>query len=36
MIQQVLGMTREQIFALDELPRNQLIQLRASLGYPVV
>ena len=35
MIQQVLGMTREQIFALDELPRNQLIQLRASLGYPV-
>ena len=36
MLQQVLAMSREQIFALDEVPRNQLIALRAQLGRPVV
>lgn len=35
LMQQVLAMTREQIFALDELPRNQIIQLRAQMGHPV-
>lgn len=35
LIQQVLAMTREQIYAMDEQPRNQLIALRAQLGAPV-
>jgi len=35
LIQQVLAMTREQIFSLPPEQRNQLIMLRAQLGTPV-
>jgi len=35
LIQQVLAMTREQIFALDEVPRGQILALRQQLGAPV-
>lgn len=35
LIQQVLSMTRDQIYSLDEQSRNQLIALRAQLGAPV-
>nr|POE78076.1 isoform 2 of cleavage stimulation factor subunit 2 [Quercus suber] len=36
LIKQVLSMTRDQVFALDENSRNQIIQLRATLGAPVM
>ena len=35
LIQQVLAMTREQIYGLEEHSRNQILALRAQLGAPV-
>lgn len=36
LIKQVLSMTREQVYALDDNSRNQIIALRAQLGAPVM
>lgn len=36
LIKQVMGMTREQIYSLEENSRNQILQLRMQLGAPVV
>ncbi|TKA83727.1 hypothetical protein B0A55_00259 [Friedmanniomyces simplex] len=35
-IQQILAMSREHIFSLDEGPRNQILAIRAQFGAPVV
>jgi cleavage stimulation factor subunit 2 len=35
LIQQVLAMSRDDIMRLDEVPRNQILQLRQQLGAPV-
>ncbi|EMC95702.1 hypothetical protein BAUCODRAFT_34465 [Baudoinia panamericana UAMH 10762] len=36
LIQQILAMSREQIFALDPVARDQIVQLRAQFGAPVM